>query len=158
MPSRLTTSKKKKKDWGVLKKKIKNKIKTEWLKEDMQLMSFFYCHIPTGCRFWICSALSRKGTQRATLSEGHIQIKTWWKDSEKSTCTEKWDTRFSLVRRCRAHSALLEILHSVFDLWESRLIAQNGQKCELLCDRSWWSPVYSSIIYIAMNFAKCQHD
>lgn len=31
--------------------------------------SVWHVHIPTGCLFWMCSAVSRKGTQKATLSQ-----------------------------------------------------------------------------------------
>lgn len=29
--------------------------------------------------------VKKKGTQRATLSEGHVYIETWWKDSVTTT-------------------------------------------------------------------------
>lgn len=77
----------------------------------MQLMRVFYCHIPTGCLFWMCSALSRKGTQRATLSEGHIYIETWWKDSVTSTETMR-QTHF-LNQKVRSSSGLA-VLHTSY--------------------------------------------
>jgi len=121
----------------------------------MQLWAFNF-HIPTGCLFWICSALAGKGKQRATLSEGHIQIKTWWKDSEISTCTEKWDTHISLIRRCKATSAVSKILHSAqADFRESIRVQRATINVNKRYNGSYFSfCLWSSIIYIEMNFTE----